>query len=106
MALTEGLLFLARLIPKYNKMDSAGYVLSRLSKAMPRKCVLEALFCRSCLVLYIPAVNCRTRYDEHGFRVQCNGCGKDTVLDSDTVSACFVRDPGVDPYSFESYFRD
>ena len=63
--------YILSLIPHYNK--GTKYLLSRLRNLdMDNK--VQSLFCKNCLFLFIPIINCEIELSEHLFIIKCSVC--------------------------------
>lgn len=67
--------YLLEILEFYRRTGNERYVLSRLVNREALPLETQTLFCRKCLVLFIPVVNCSASLGECEFSVECNACG-------------------------------
>lgn len=88
MCVSEESNYLLRLLPKYRRIRGEKYILSRIVKSVPKGSLVEMLFCRSCLLLYVPVVNSVMRCNEDEFVVECNVCHNKNTFKVEDIKGC------------------
>lgn len=66
--------YLLSILSFYAEKGSEKYVLSKLVNSDNLPTQIQALFCRKCLVLFVPIVNCTTELTNNAFLIQCSTC--------------------------------
>ena len=88
----------------YRKNGAEKYILSRLTNIENIPIDVQALFCRKCLIFYIPVVNCVTELTEEFFSVKCNTCSSTTRVEMDIFEEPYRPVNDADHLDFEDLF--
>lgn len=75
--------YLLLILGFYKETGNEKYILSRLLNTGSLPLHVQTLFCRTCLILFIPTVNCKVKLTESDFTVECSLCDLKVCVEID-----------------------
>lgn len=90
--------YLAALLKYYKKTNSETYILTKLVALEPKmSSEMETLFCKACLHLFVPTVNCKARLFDH-YTITCYKCKTETKVNG------FLHSVEPENFGFNDFF--
>ncbi|RVD91809.1 hypothetical protein TUBRATIS_17330 [Tubulinosema ratisbonensis] len=98
----ESIKFLISLLPFYKKKEK--YILSKL-RNLNIDNTIQSLFCKNCLHLFVPTVNCEISLNDNFIKINCMNCEFVLLETIDLEKKVnFVKEKE-ESFSFEDFFK-